>query len=352
MESSKGVKWKGSVQNYLKNLLRNLVFAREDLLVGKDIRRKRSYFTLMERGKLRHISAPQFAERIIQKSLSQNVLIPAITPSLTPGCAANIKGRGTDYCLIRLKDQLAKCYRKWHGEGYILLIDFSDYFGSIDHDVAKKMIDKYLSDERVKQLLYLQIDGDGEVGLGLGSEPNQALAVVLPSAVDHLGERYRGVVYNGRYMDDSYFIAENKQTLHSLLEEIYPLCSSLGISINEKKTQIVKLSHGFTFLKKRFRYSKSGKIIVTPSRSAIGRERRKLKKQARMVREGTMSFDQAKTSYMSFRGSLEHKKGDGVRRFRMNTRRTVSSLDKLFYNLFGEYPKEKKRKDKHVSARY
>ena len=29
------------------------------------------------------------------------------------------------------------------------------------------------------------IDAQGEIGLGLGSEPNQVLAVALPSPIDH-----------------------------------------------------------------------------------------------------------------------------------------------------------------------
>lgn len=302
-----------------------------------DIRKSLSHFTIVERGKKRYISAPKFSERIIQKSIAQNALIPAIEPTLTTGCAANIKGRGTDYCLIRLKQQLADFYKKHGNNGYILLLDFSNFFGNISHNQAKLLVNKVLTDKQLKKLVYLQIDSNGEIGLGLGSEPNQAIAVALPSPLDRLGERWPGILYSGRYMDDSYFIATDKETLHNFLDEAYAVCSTLGITINEKKTHIIKLSRSFTFLKKVFRYSPTGKIIITPSRKSIKRMKRKMRKLAALVYDERMTFEQAQLSYLSFRGSLCRKKGDKKPRFRMNSYQTVRSLDKMFYELYKDY---------------
>lgn len=173
--------------------------------------------------------------------------------------------------------------------------------------------------------------------MGLGSEPNQAIAVALPSPLDRLGERWPGILYSGRYMDDSYYIATDKKILHNFLKEAYNVCSALGITINEKKTQIIKLSRGFTFLKKVFRYSSTGKIIITPSRKSVKRMKRKMRKIAILVYEGKMEFEQAQLSYLSFRGSLSRKQGDKKTRFRMNSYQTVRSLDKMFYELYKNY---------------
>ena len=338
-EAIRGVDWKYSVQYYERNLFSNIYYARGQLLDKKDFRKPLSYFYVVERGKIRYISAPRISERVIQKSISQNVLVPAIAPTLTQGCCANMKGRGTDYCLIRLKKQLADFYQENGPDGYVLLMDFSDYFGSIDHDAAKALVDKVLIDEEVKQILYLQIDhGENEKGLGLGSEPNQAIAVALPSPIDYLGERWQGITYSGRYMDDSYFISLRKDVLQEFLKEARNVCASLGITINEKKTHIIKLSRGFTFLKKRFRFTQAGRIIVTPDRKAIGKMRRKMKKLALLVENKEMTIEQARQSYLSYRGSLAKRNGDGKTRFRQNVYHTVRTLDNTFYELFGEYP--------------
>lgn len=332
-DAAKGVRWKASVQRYMIHSLRNSLYARRDLLAGNDIRKGFVRFHDIERGKDRAIAAPRFSERVIQKAVTRAVMAPAVWPTLTPGCAANMRGRGTDYALMRLKGQLAEHYRRHGAEGYVLLMDFSDYFGTIDHGTALDLVRRTLTDPAAVEFMRLQIEANGRIGLGLGSEPNQALAVAIPSPLDHLGERWRGIEASGRYMDDSYFIALDKETLWRFLDAARALCSSLGITINERKTRVVKLTRGFTFLKKRFRFTESGRIVVTPIPKSLARERRKLRTHARMVAEGSMTLEQAYVSYMSFRGSLERKRGDGMPRFRMDVHWIVRDFDRLFAEL-------------------
>lgn len=332
-DAAKGVRWKASVQRYMIHSLRNSLYARRDLLAGNDIRKGFVRFHVIERGKDRAIAAPRFSERVIQKAVTRSVMAPAVWPTLTPGCAANMRGRGTDYALMRLKGQLAEHYRRHGAEGYVLLMDFSDYFGTIDHGTALDLVRRTLTDPAAVEFMRLQIEANGRIGLGLGSEPNQALAVAIPSPLDHLGERWHGIEASGRYMDDSYFIALDKETLWRFLDAARALCSSLGITVNERKTRVVKLTRGFTFLKKRFRFTESGRIVVTPIPKSLARERRKLRTHARMVAEGSMTLEQAYVSYMSFRGSLERKRGDGRPRFRMDVHWIVRDFDRLFAEL-------------------
>lgn len=332
-DAAKGVRWKASVQRYMVHSLRNSLYARRDLLAGNDIRKGFVRFHVIERGKDRAIAAPRFSERVIQKAVTRAVVAPAVWPTLTPGCAANMRGRGTDYALMRLKGQLAEHYRRHGAEGYVLLMDFSDYFGTIDHGTALNLVRRTLIDPAAIEFMRLQIEANGSIGLGLGSEPNQALAVAIPSPLDHLGERWRGIEASGRYMDDSYFIALDKDTLWQFLDAARALCASLGITINERKTKVVKLTRGFTFLKKRFRFTESGRIVVTPIPKSLARERRKLRVHSRMVADGSMTIEQAYVSYMSFRGPLERKRGDGRPRFRMNVHRVVHDFDRMFVKL-------------------
>lgn len=332
-DAAKGVRWKASVQRYMVHSLRNSLYARRDLLAGNDIRKGFVRFHVIERGKDRAIAAPRFSERVIQKAVTRAVVAPAVWPTLTPGCAANMRGRGTDYALMRLKGQLAEHYRRHGAEGYVLLMDFSDYFGTIDHGTALDLVRRTLIDPAAIEFMRLQIEANGSIGLGLGSEPNQALAVAIPSPLDHLGERWRGIEASGRYMDDSYFIALDKDTLWQFFDAARALCASLGITINERKTKVVKLTRGFTFLKKRFRFTESGRIVVTPIPKSLARERRKLRVHSRMVAEGSMTLEQAYVSYMSFRGSLERKRGDGRPRYRMDVHRTVRDFDRMFVEL-------------------
>lgn len=328
-EASRGVSWKASVQRYQKDVLRNIVKTRRDLLEGNDVSRGFIRFDLMERGKLRHITAVRMAERVPQKSLTQNALVPATEPVIIKANSANIKGRGTDYAIRLMKRHLVDHYRKHGSDGYILQIDFSDYFARIAHEPLKRQISEFLSDPRLIELEHHFIDVQGEVGLGLGSEPNQICAMAFPNAIDHFVTEMCGVEAYGRYMDDSYCIHTSKERLRLVRACIEILCDDYGIELHPKKTKITKLTRGFTFLKKRFFYGEKGKVVVRPCRESITRERRKLKRQAALVAKGDMTFEQVSQSYQSWRGSMS----------RLDAHKTVLSMDRLFRELFGnEYP--------------
>ena len=333
MTAKNGVSWKASVQRYHKELLLNIGRARSDLLSQKDIRRGFYRFTIFERGKLRHISSVHFSERVIHKSLSVNALVPALTPSFIRNNTANTVGRGTDDALKRLKRDLARHYRKHGSQGYILLVDFSNYFGSIAHEPLKRIVANALEDERLVKLSFDLIDACGEVGLGLGSEPNQIFAVAFASPIDHFVTEMLDVEAYGRYMDDSYCMHQSKEYLQAVLACIEQKCAEYGIAVNRRKTHIVKLSHGFTWLKKKISYSDTGKIIMRPCRDSITRQRRKLKKHRAMVDDGRLTVDQVQRSYQSWRGSI----------LRLSSYRTVRSMDRLYRELFPELHTETHR---------
>lgn len=322
--ASKGVGWKASTQRYKKDVLRNIVKARNSLLNGEDICKGFIHFDLYERGKLRHISSVHFSERVIHKSLSVNALVPAFTPTLISANSANQKNKGTHYAIKLMKMQLAEHYRKHGTEGYILQIDFTDYFGRIAHEQLKAQLDETIEDRRVAGLAKHLIDVQGDVGLGLGSEPNQICAVSYPNEIDHFVTEMCGVEAYGRYMDDSYAIDADKETLEITLAVVRDKCAKLGITVNEKKTRIVKLSHGFTYLKKKFSYGENGRIVVRPCRDSITRERRKLKKHKTLYDKGLMTYEQVEQSYQSWRGGM----------LKLDAHKTVLAMDALFAQLF------------------
>lgn len=325
MQCARGVSWKSSIQRYEKDVLVNIVRTRRDLLEGRDVCRGFVHFDVTERGKVRHISSVRIHERVPQKSLSQNVLVPATVPTLVNGNSANVKGRGTDYAVRLMKRHLVEHYRRHGTEGYILQADFSDYFARIAHAPLKDQLRRRLGDGEALALAETFVDAQGDVGLGLGSEPNQVCAVAFPNAVDHFVTEMCGVEAYGRYMDDSYAIHTSKEHLAQVLACMEILCGELGIAMNPKKTRITKLTRGFTFLKRRFFYADGGRVVVRPCRDSITRERRKLKRHARMVAEGAMTFEQARRSYQSWRGGM---KG-------LDAHDTTARMDALFKELFG-----------------
>ncbi len=339
-QAAKGVKYKASVQRFMLRRLTNVAAINKNLVYHKDIRKGFICFNLIERGKLRKIMSVHFSERVPQKSLNQNALIPVLTRSLIHDNGASRKGMGTGHAMKRLVGHLRWHYRRYGTEGYILLLDFKDYFGSIDHGVVKEIIAKAFDGPGIIWLTNLFVDAyyeynvkvknlpedEAHKGLGLGSEVNQTLAITVPSPMDHYIKEKLRIHGYGRYNDDSYLISLRKENLMCYLEEIRKICGKLKITVNEKKTRIVKLSHGFTYLKTQIYLTDTGKIIRKPCHKAVVRERRKLKKQKKLLDAGVMTFDDIRCSYSSWRGSMKYR----------NARKTVHSMDKLFDSLFIE----------------
>lgn len=319
-----GVMWKASVQRYLMNLLKNVTESNKNILSGKDIRKGFINFDIVERGKLRHISSVHFSERVVQRSLCANALLPVLTRGLIYDNGASMKGKGISFAVNRLKTHLHRHYRKYGNEGYVLTIDFSNYFGSMRHEPIREILNKSFKDKRLVDFTMLFVDAFGDVGMGLGSETSQIFAIAYPNSVDHcIKERLRIKGY-GRYMDDMYLLHKSKARLLECLEVIRAECAKLGIRLNAKKTHITKLSKGFTFLKSQFFLTCTGRVILKAGRESIVRQRRKLKKFRKFMDKRLMTYGQIYNSYMSWRGYIGHK----------NAYRTIRNMDRLFNKLF------------------
>lgn len=123
-QAAKGVKYKASVQRFMLRRLTNVAAINRNLVYHKDIRKGFICFILMERGKLRKIMSVHFSERVPQKSLNQNALIPVLTRSLIHDNGASQKGKGTGFAMERLVGHLRWHFQRFGNEGYILLVDF------------------------------------------------------------------------------------------------------------------------------------------------------------------------------------------------------------------------------------
>ena len=323
-DSAKGVKWKASVQKYLLNLLFNINKTRKDLLKQKDVRLGFIEFDINERGKIRHIRSVHFAERVVQKSLCTNVLYPILTNNLIEDNGASQKNKGTHFASQRLIKGLQKYFNQFGNDGYVLTIDFKSYFDNINHEKVKEIYRANFSDEKIIKLADDFVDAFGDKGLGLGSETSQISAVAYVNSVDHFVKEILRVKAYGRYMDDSFIIHHSKDVLKTILNVLTDKFEQLGIKINKKKTNIKKLKNGFTFLKTRFFLSEKGKIIRKPCRDSITRERKRLKRQAKLLEKETINNVTINESFQSWLGSMKYR----------TARKTVYSMKCLYNKLF------------------
>lgn len=322
-KSSKGVKWKASTQRYLLGILFNIVKTKRDIVNNKDIRQGFNHFTLNERGKIRKISSVHFRERVVQKAVCTYVLYPTLTNGLITDNSASQKEKGTSFATKRLHKHLAWFIRRYGRSGYALCIDYKSYFENISHKIVKDNYRKYITDTKLLRLLDDFVNAFGDKGLGLGSETSQINAIAHVNKIDHYIKEQNKIHCYGRYMDDSYIIHQSKTFLQQLLNKLKYLLKEYGVIINNKKTHIIPLSKCFHFLKTRYFITKDLKIIKKPTRKSIRNQRRKLKRQFKLVQNNVLSLEDVRISFNSWKSSMLYR----------NARCVVYNMTNLFKNL-------------------
>lgn len=338
-EARKGVMWKASVARHDIRFFKNALHNKRALRKKKDIRQGFYHFQIVERGKPRDIHSLHYNERVIRRSACTNALVPILSRSLIYDNTASLKGKGVSMANRRCEQMLHRHFRRTGGnDGYILIIDYRKFFANIRHDSLMEEYHKRIQDPDLLWLtdLFVGADGENGVGLHIGPEDSQILAIAHPNRIDHLVKDVWRMPYYGRYMDDSNAIGE-KAKLFEVREKLMIEFDRQGIIANPKKTQIVKLSRGFTYLKTKYYLQPNGRIVKKPDHDNIVRERRKLKKFKRYVEKGLMTLEQVGCSFMSWHGCM----------LRKNAHYTMQVMRSFFYSLFHARPWAKKKKGEH-----
>lgn len=321
----RNVGWKASVQRYITNAPLNVWNTYEQLRTGQYRTKGFFEFDVVERGKKRHIKSVTIGERIVQRCLCDYALVPMVGRVFVYDNGASMANKGYTFAIRRICQHLREHYRKHGAEGYVLLFDFSKFFDNVSHRLIKGILHREFTDERLLWIMEHFIDAfGGEAGMGLGSQISQVLALASANRLDHYIKEKAQIRGYGRYMDDGYLIHHSKEHLQKCLTAINILCKRLGIKLNEKKTQIVKLSHGFTWLKVRFFLLPSGRVVRKIYRRSVVKERRKLKKFRELIAAGKMTMMDAYTSWQSWKAYA----------LTFNAWHTMKNMESLYNELF------------------
>ena len=324
-KAKKSVGWKASVQRYGINVLFNSYIYSNRIRNGENISRGFIEFDINERGKKRHIQSVHISERVVQKSLCDYGIVPVIEKSLIHDNGASQRGKGTHFASVGLIKDLREYYRKHGNKGYILLGDCSNFFGSLNHNVIEKNLNLFLTDKKLIDFTMGFINAFDN-GLGLGSQVNQICAVSYQNRIDHYIKETLKCKWYGRYMDDWYILCDSKAKLKEMFSEISLLYENLGIHLNKQKTYIAKISRKFQWLQDKYLVTEKGKVIRKANRKNTTRNRRKLKKLARLLDCGKIPYSSVRDFYASYRGYMKYKNGYT----------TKKNMDKLYNQLIIE----------------
>ena len=354
------VSYKFSVQEYDLNCATYIHDSITSILNGEiPYVRKVLRIIIKERGKERIITPIYIGDRVIQKVLCDNVLIPSIMPHLIYDNGASIKGKGVDFARQRVDKFIEDAKRHYGVDNiYIVSFDVKSYFDTIPHALCKHVLDRYIYDDRISRLVMgiiesyhlaeikeLEIDDDERNvmiddlfahkcnGICLGSQISQIMAGAVLNEFDHYIKDILRVKYYERYMDDGLIICKSKQEANELLDKLHVCIESLGLQFNRKKTRVIKASKGFEFLKVKYTIKSDSKTVKRLNHRGIAVQKRKLRSFRDKVDNGRMTLDDV---YNSMQSWLSHSK------VAKNSYKSVKSVLDLYDDLFGGYKLTKK----------
>lgn len=327
--------WKASTQRFEINLLSEAANLLHDVRTGEYKPGKGKSFILNEQGRLRLIRALEPRDMILEHALCDNILNPTLQPYIIHDNGASMVGKGISFTRRRFEQHLHKFYRQYGRDGYILKIDFRKFFDNIRHDVLLKEFAEHIPQETIELLkLILQNNAVDVTGfedkytmdniynalehytaggklegktilhksLAIGAPISQIAGIYLPHRIDSWCKTVKGCKFYHAYMDDRIIIHHDKQFLRQILADIMQIAETVGIHINSRKTQIIKLTRPFVFLKTRYFLTDTGKLIKKIPKDVVKRQQRKMRKMARLAAEGQITLKEFQTQYKSWRG--------------------------------------------------
>ena len=273
--------------------------------------------------KKRIIKSGSFRDKVLQHCLCDYVLLPKMKDIFIKDNYAGQIGKGTLFGLNRLSENLSEFYQKYGYNGFILKCDITKFFYSINHEIMKKIIREYFSDEDICWVCDLFIDSVPGVGLPLGNQSSQVFALIYLTGLDYYITNTLKCEYYGRYMDDFYLISKDKDYLKNALSNIKEYLKRLDLTLNQK-TEIVPLKKGIRFLGFHTYITEDGKII----RKLTGDNKRQIKKKVRqhikLIRDGKITKEKFDEKYKAWKNHASHG----------NCYKLICSMDEYVEELF------------------
>lgn len=197
--------------------------------------------------KLRKIEASAYIDRVVHRWCVDSFLEKTFVPQFINNSFACIQGRGMHKAALKVQSDMKKC-KKMYGEYYILKMDISKYFASINKQKLMEILKRKIKDENVLWLLKEIIFSKKEdTGIPIGNLTSQIFANIYYNEADQYIKHILKVKYYYRYMDDSIILMEKKEELKEVKNKIEEyIQNELFLKFNSK-TNIFKSKQGVNF---------------------------------------------------------------------------------------------------------
>lgn len=324
MDARKGKRWKTATNRFEANALECVAILQKQL---REMNYRMGAYNVFEitEPKKRTIKSTAFKDKVVQRSLCDNVLEPLFERTLIFDNYACRRNKGTHAALKRTEDFYRAAYRKHGRDVWVLKCDIEKYFDSIDHEILKRMYRKHIKDDQLLWLLDMIVDSTEGTGVPIGNQTSQWFSIYFLNGRDHYIKEKLGIKWYVRYMDDFVLMHPDKEYLRKCKKEIEWILNDLGLKLNHK-AHIFPLKHGVDFLGFHTYITETGKLVKKVRHDSNKRVKRKLKKFRELYRSGERTKEQIDQAYNSWKNHVRH--GDSFY--------LVKEIDKLYHKIFEE----------------
>lgn len=275
------------------NLERNLsVLAREISTGHYEV--GRSICFVVDKPVKREIFAADFRDRVVHHLLF-NWLSPMLERSFVADSYSCRKGKGTLYGIERTRKHIRQCTCNFTQTAYVLKVDISGYFMSInrqrlldtiltemekyrhrrcgrgkmtweeriDYTLATDLLRKVILNDPTQNCIFRGnrsawnglpankslFNSEEGCGLPIGNLTSQLFSNVYLSAFDNRMKREEGLRYYGRYVDDIIIVHPDSHYLAQLLGRMERILKTdYGLTMHPRKRLLQRADQGFDFL--------------------------------------------------------------------------------------------------------
>lgn len=240
-------------------------------------------------GRRRPLGIPVIADRCLQ-ALVLAALEPEWEARFEPRSYGFRPGRGCHDAIesIYLTGKGPNPSRPW-----ILDADLAAAFDRLSHDHILTMLGTFPARGMIGQWLKAGVVENGRYSATeTGSPQGGVISPMLMNVALHgmeqaAGVRYRTTGHNAgsamrsspvvvRYADDLVAMCHSREQAEQVKQRLVVWLAPRGLTLNESKTRIVKLTDGFCFLGFHVRLYRNRKLLIKPSKAAVKRIRERL----------------------------------------------------------------------------
>lgn len=309
-EVSKNTKNKYKIYNFEKYKMMNIINIKNSIENNTYSIGKYNIFYIYE-PKLRIIMSLSIKDRIVDHYISKYILLPKINKYLDIRNVASRKNMGMSYGIKLLKKYIE--VNKKYKNIYVLKMDISKYFYSIDHNILKHMLSSILDKDecnlvclfidstnysyvnnsitKIKEYLLKISKNDKQTkeieeipyylygkGLTIGNVCSQILSIFYLSRIDYYIIHNLRLKYMIRYCDDIVILSNNKDKLRTSFNNIVIKLEEYKLRLNYKKSFITNINNSFIFCGNYIKVINNKTIIKRSSTS-----RRKIKNNLKLI---------------------------------------------------------------------